>query len=203
MEERDESRALPPRWQRWLVIGVFLATISLWMTTALHGMPSPVVSFLPIVAFAVSGVLTAEDVRKLHWDVLLMLAGGLSLGVGVVETGLAEWIVSGLPAGLGILPLTLALAYLTWLVSNFMSNTAAANILVPLGMTMGAGFEPLAVVPMALAASASMCLPVSTPPNAIAYATGKINSADLLQIGLLIGILAPLLAVLWCFVVFG
>jgi sodium-dependent dicarboxylate transporter 2/3/5 len=127
-----------------------------------------------------------------------MLAGGLSLGVAVAETGLARWFVDALPvADLGMLPLALALAYLTSFVSNFMSNTAAANILVPIGAALAVGFEALVVVPMALSASAAMCLPISTPPNAVAFASGRVSSGDLLRGGLLIGAVAPALSVAW------
>jgi len=187
-----------PRWKRWLVVAVFATTVGLWLTGPLHLIPSPVVSFLPIVAFAVAGVLDAEDIRRLQWDVLLMLAGGLSLGVAVAETGLARWFIETLPvAGLGMLPLALALAYLTSFVSNFMSNTAAANILVPIGAALAVGFEAQVVVPMALSASAAMCLPISTPPNAVAFASGRVSTGELLRGGLLIGALAPALTVAW------
>jgi solute carrier family 13 (sodium-dependent dicarboxylate transporter), member 2/3/5 len=201
--EVAHGRAPLERWKRWWVVLVFVVTVGLWLTGAWHGVPSPVVSFVPIVAFAVVGVLDADDIRRLHWDVLLMLAGGLSLGVGVAETGLAQWLVGVLPVqGLGVVALAMALAYLTALVSNFMSNTAAANILVPIGLALAAGSEAQVVVPMALGASAAMCLPISTPPNAIAFASRKLAAGDFLRGGLVIGVLAPAVAVAWCWLVF-
>ena len=203
LAEPQLERPMLPRWKRWLVAVVFAATVGLWLMGPLHKIPSPVISFLPIVAFAVAGVLDAEGVRRLQWDVLLMLAGGLSLGVAVAETGLASWLVEALPlAGLGMLPLALSLAYLTSFVSNFMSNTAAANILVPIGAALAVGFEAQVVVPMALSASAAMCLPISTPPNAVAFASGRVSTGELLRGGLLIGAVAPALAVAWCFAIY-
>jgi solute carrier family 13 (sodium-dependent dicarboxylate transporter), member 2/3/5 len=187
-----------PLWKQLLVMGVFFVTVALWMTGELHGVPLPVVSFLPISVFAAVGVLEDTDVRGFQWDVLLLVAGGLSLGVAVAESGLARWLVGFVPTGtLGRLGLALVLAFLASGLSNFMSNTAAANILVPLGAALGAEVDPATVVPIALGASAAMCLPISTPPNALAFSTGKVAAREFLGPGLLVGLLAPPLAALW------
>lgn len=187
-----------PRWRQLLVVGVFLATVLLWMTQSLHGIPTTVVSFLPITAFAAFGVLTAEDVRQLQWDVLLLMAGGLALGVAVSDTGLATYLVEALPVeALGAFALALGLAFVTAVLSNVMSNTAATTILVPIGLALAAGAEVEVVAPIALSASAAMCLPISTPPNAIAFASGRIDARDFLRIGALVGFVAPPLLVLW------
>jgi sodium-dependent dicarboxylate transporter 2/3/5 len=197
-----EQVAQLPRWKRWLVVGVFFLTVGLWMTGELHGIPLPVVSFLPVTLFAAAGVLEDRDVRGFQWDVLLLVAGGLSLGVAVAETGLARWLVGFVPADtLGRRALALLLAYLAALLSNFMSNTAAANILVPLGAALGGEVDPSVVVPIALSASAAMCLPISTPPNALVFATGQVPARAFLRPGLLVGLLAPPLSVLWAAVV--
>lgn len=191
-----------PRWKRMLVVGGFFLTVGLWMTGEWHGIPVPVVSFLPITLFAAAGVLEDKDVRGFQWDVLLLVAGGLSLGVAVSETGLARWLVGFVPVDtLGRVTLALLLTYLAAGLSNFMSNTAAANILVPLGAALGGEVDPSMVVPIALGASAAMCLPISTPPNALAYASGQLPAREFLRPGLLVGLLAPPLAVLWAMAV--
>jgi sodium-dependent dicarboxylate transporter 2/3/5 len=191
-------------WQRFLVMGVFSVTVVLWMTEALHGIPTPVVSFLPIVALAVTGVVGSADVRELPWDVLLLLAGGLSLGVGVEASGLAGWVVGQVPAGMGIIALLLVMVGIAVTLSNLMSNTAAASLLVPLGAGL-AGSHPagLVVIPIALACSAAMALPISTPPNALAYASGRLASRDFLGIGLLLGIVGPVVFVCWSWWMMG
>ncbi|HJP33554.1 MAG TPA: SLC13 family permease [Candidatus Latescibacteria bacterium] len=91
----SETRA--PLWQKLEVMIVFTLTICLWLTSSLHGIPSPVISFLPITVFAITGVIGADEIRRLQWDVLLLMAGGLSLGLAVSETGLAAWLVAQLP----------------------------------------------------------------------------------------------------------
>jgi sodium-dependent dicarboxylate transporter 2/3/5 len=187
-----------PMWKRLLVLPVFVLTVLLWMTGPIHQMPTAVVSFIPITLFAITGILTVHEIRRLQWDVLLLLAGGLSLGVAIRETGLALWLVDLLPAEhLSTIALAFTLAYVTTILSNFMSNTAATNILAPIAMALAAGFEAIVVIPLALGASAAMCLPISTPPNAIAYASGRLESRDFIKGGILMGLVGPAVAVLW------
>jgi sodium-dependent dicarboxylate transporter 2/3/5 len=189
----------PSAWRRYLVMIVFTVTVILWMTTGWHRTPTPVVSFWPVVVFAASGVLRPHDIRALQWDVLLLVAGGLSLGAAVTDTGLATWLVELLPtSGVSQVALALGLALSTVVLSNVMSNTAATNVLVPLGIALAPGFEERVAVPIALAASCAMCLPVSTPPNALVFATGEVTARDFLRLGLLLGVLGPLLTVAWC-----
>lgn len=199
---REPPPALP-RWQRWTVLAGFAITVSLWLTGGWHGIPTAVVSFVPIVLFSITGVIRGQDIRTLDWDILILLAGGLSLGVGVSESGLAEW----LAAQLGTLPIppwgmATVFCLLTLVMSNFMSNTAAANILIPIGIaagfSSGGSAEAAAfAIPMALSASAAMCLPISTPPNALAYASGRVRAKDFLLPGAILGLCAVPLAALW------
>lgn len=188
-----------PLWKRVTVVAVFLVTVGLWLTSSLHGIPATVVSFVPICALTTLGVLDAADVRRIPWDVLLLIAGGLALGVAVTDTGLAKWMVAQLPMSkLDAFSLALVLCYATTMLSNLMSNTAATNILVPIALAASVGAQSQTIVPLAIGASAAMCLPISTPPNAIAYGTGEIATKDLLQGGLLMGFLAPPIATAWC-----
>ena len=85
----------------------------------------------------------------------------------------------------------------TLVVGTFMSNTAAANLFLPIGLSSAAIFDaqgglyPIQVaISIALAASMSMALPISTPPNALAYASGEVASRDLARVAFAIGALA-------------
>jgi solute carrier family 13 (sodium-dependent dicarboxylate transporter), member 2/3/5 len=191
-----EPRA--PVWQQGVVVLVFGVTLLLWMFGTA---PASVVAFVPITVLSVTGVIGVAEIRQLRWDVLLLMAGGLSLGVAVTETGLATWLIGILPLhGLGLVGAALAFALLTTVLSNFMSNTAAANILVPLGAAaaIGVGAAPgILPVVIALSASTAMCLPIATPPNAIAYATGDIRSRAFLAPGLTLAVATPLVTVPW------
>ena len=196
--------AILPLWKKILVMLVFVLTIGLWLTTPLHGISTPVISFIPITIFAAVRVIGVSDIRQLPWDVLILLTGGLSLGLAVSSTGLAEWLVGGIPFSSGaIIIAAFIFSYIATVISNFMSNTAASNILVPIGLAAAAGFEPQVVIPIALGASAAMCMPISTPPNALAYASEKLTIRDFLTGGIIIGIIAPIASVIWCVIVFN
>jgi sodium-dependent dicarboxylate transporter 2/3/5 len=200
LSEQAGETSGQPRWHRPVVGVSALAAIVLWMSAGWHGVPAEVVALMPMALFAALGILDERDVRGLSWDVLLLLAGGLTLGVVVADTGLARWLLGALPLeALGARGLAFAVAFAACLLSNFMSNTAAANILVPLAAALAGEANAAAlVIPVALGTSAAMCLPVSTPPNAIAYGTGLITTRDLLELGLVLGLLGPVLVVLWC-----
>jgi solute carrier family 13 (sodium-dependent dicarboxylate transporter), member 2/3/5 len=83
-----------------------------------------------------------------------------------------------------------------------MSNTATATILIPMGIHMMPEHIAQIVVIVGLAASTALFLPVSTPPNAIAYSTGLIKQNEFFPGGLLIGLLGPLLIVLFVAMIF-
>jgi sodium-dependent dicarboxylate transporter 2/3/5 len=194
--EPGVDEIVEPLWKK-LVMGLtLLLTVGLWMTSQWHPIPAAAVSFVPIVLLTTTGVLGAEDMRGLSYDVLFLLAGGMALGNLVVRTGLSAWLVSGLPTeSLGLTGVTLIVCYVTLLLSNLMSNTAAANILVPLGVAMALGSEPRMALPIAMSASAAMCLPIATPPNAMVFANGRLSAKDFVGMGLLVGLITPPLAV--------
>ena len=176
-----------------------LGTIVLWTTSSLHGLPTNVVSFIPICVFTTTGILVTSDIRKLPWEVLLLLGGGLSLGATVQATGLADYLTALLPLeSAPVLLLSLLIALATVVFSNFMSNTAAANVILPVALAAAlSGQEMLLVLPATLAASCAMALPISTPPNAIAYASGHLQFKDFLRFGIAIGVIMPFLLCAW------
>lgn len=176
------------------------ATVLLWLTEPVHGIPSTTVGFLPVVVLLATQVMTGEDLRALQWPVLWLVAGGIALGNGVGASGLDEWLV-GL-VDWGLLPvgvLLLALAGLAWGLSNVISNSATANLLIPialpLALTVGQDLVTVALV-VALSCSLAMLLPISTPPNAIAYATGTVRTPQMAASGLVVGVLGVLLVTL-------
>ena len=190
-----------PSWKKILVITVFLMTILLWLTGPLHHVPTTVVAFIPIVIFTVFRIIDVEDIQEIRWDVIILIIGGLSLGLGVVKTGLDIWIGSQINIdGVNIYLVVLALSGIIVVISNFMSNTAATNILLPLviALTTSMDSELLSfiIISVALSASCAMILPVSTPPNAIAFASGKLNSKDFFGLGIISAIVGPLCIIL-------
>lgn len=191
-----------PSWKKTVVILVFSITVLLWLTSLIHHIPTTVVSLLPIVAFTLFGIIDANDIRKLRWDVIILIIGGLSLGLGVSKSGLDVWFASLVPSeGHSILWIALIFSYVVVVISNFMSNTAATNIMLPIviaiASTVSSDTNQIAVIAVALSASFAMCLPVSTPPNAIVYASEKIQSKDFLKIGLIVAVIGPAIVISW------
>jgi sodium-dependent dicarboxylate transporter 2/3/5 len=171
------------------------------MTDRWHGLPSAVVALLLAVILTATGVFTREDLGRLEWSILILIAGGIALGAGMQLTGLdrlaAQWLPASGGSGLWLL---IALVSATMIIGSFMSNTAAGNLLLPIGLSAAAGtaagLSPVqAALSIALAASLSMVLPVSTPPNAIAYARGEFSTRDMARVALLVGGVAALLIV--------
>lgn len=191
-----------PSWKKSLVIIVFLATVGLWLTGPLHHIPTTVVALLPIVIFTIFGIIDVEDINEIRWDVIILIIGGLSLGLGVSKTGLDTWLGSQISLdGLHILIIGGVFSFIVVLLSNFMSNTAATNILLPLAVALVSSYASqnvvFVVISIALCASCAMLLPVSTPPNAIAFSSGKLKSKDFLILGTILAILGPLLIILF------
>jgi len=191
---RVEEPELPGKRDRVIVAVLSITTVALWMTTPLHGIHVAAISLVPIVGLTMTQVLGAADVRGLPWDTLMLVAGGLSLGAAVVDTGLAERMAQSLEfltvLGVDVLVFA-ALALVTVVLSNFMSNTATVSLVLPVSVALMPGRELETCLIIGLSGSCALLLPVSTPPNAVAYSTGEIQTRDLRPGGILIGLLGP------------
>ncbi len=192
----DESR------QARLFYAVFAATVGLWMLEPVHGVPSTIVGFFPVVVLLATGVFGIEDLKSVQWHVLWLVGGGIALGAGVAATGFDTWLVGLIDWGsLAPTLLIVAIALFALGMSTVISNSATANLLIPIGVSLalsaGVDIEPaLAGVVIAIACSLAMALPVSTPPNAVAYATGFVETKDLAIVGLIVGLVGVTLLVL-------
>jgi sodium-dependent dicarboxylate transporter 2/3/5 len=191
---------LPGMRERVIVSVISLATVGMWMTTPLHGIHVAAISLIPIVGLTMTQVLGAADVRGLPWDTLMLVAGGLSLGAAVVDTGLAAQLATWLEF-LTVLNQDVlvfaALALVTVILSNFMSNTATVSLVLPVAVALVPGRELEMCVILGLSASCALLLPVSTPPNAVAYSTGELHTRDLRPGGILIGLVGPAVIIAW------
>ena len=141
-----------------------------------------------------------EGVKGVEWGTLLLFGGGLAIGGMVFSTGLSEWIgtsltslMGGEPSELGFLTL---FAVTALFLSELTSNTAVANLMGPIAIATAAslGFSPLPVcIVMALCTSLAFMLPVSTPPNAIVYASGYIPITKMIKAGVILDIIGVFL----------
>lgn len=176
---------------KW-VIAITLLTVGLWLTSKLHGVPDSIIALVPVVLFLGTKLLSGHDFGKVRWDVLALIGGGLALGVGMRDSGLDLWMVEQISVG-GLHPMLIMLLFsaLAAGLTTFMSNTATAALLIPVVGSFGLqfGMSTQMVLAVAIISSSAMALPVSTPPNAIAYGSGRIKIRELLAAGGLITLL--------------
>ena len=194
----------------WIVIITFFLTVLLWLTDTLTGINSYTVAMIPFVVFAMTGVITKYDLEEINWSVIWMVAGGFALGYGLNASGLAERAVESIPFG-SFSPLVILIlsGVICYLLSNFISNSATAALLMPIltvvCTAMGdkldvIGGTPTVLIGVAIAASSAMVLPVSTPPNALAFSTNLIHQNDMVKVGIIVGMISMLIGygVLFC-----
>jgi sodium-dependent dicarboxylate transporter 2/3/5 len=187
---------------------ILVGTLVLWLTSGFTGIPVAAVSGVPIVGLTMFSIIQSDEVRALPWDTLMLVAGGLALGLAVQEQGLAQYFVGLIPASdINIYVLYIAFGLLTVVFSNIMSNTATATIFIPIAisLTMSIGASNSITLPMiiGLSASCALLLPVSTPPNAIAFSTGMLKQSDFRLGGVLVGLLGPAVVILWSLLMLG
>lgn len=193
-------------WRSILVYVTFAVTVLLWITDKYTGVNSNVVAMLPVAVFPIAGILTKRDLEEINWSVLWMVAGGFALGVALQETGLAAHMIESIPfdtwppavmiVGSGLICYAMA---------NFISHTATAALLVPIlaivGISMRDVLMPLGgvstlLIGVAIGSSLAMILPISTPPNALAHATGMIEQKDMVKTGVIMGAVGLILGYL-------
>ena len=186
----------------------FAATIILWLCgSSLHNMTSHIVAMIPVAIFCATGIVTREDLKTMSWDVLWLVSGGVALGLALGTTGLSEVLVATIPfQEMGLVAIVIAAALLGTLMSTFMSNTATANLMLPIMAALGVSLAAsgsktgmVLILGVTFACSLAMAMPISTPPNALAHATRYVNTGDLARSGVIIGVVGILLTfgMLW------
>ena len=187
-------------WRTYVIYATLAVTILLWMFEKYTGINSYVVALIPIGVFAITRIIKSSDLKDIDWACLWMVAGGFALGEGMSKTGLAKTLVDAIP--FDNWPAMLVLlggGIICWLLSQFISNSAATALMVPIMVAVGTGMKDALgdfggvgtlLVGVAMAASFAMSLPISTPPNAIAYSTGLIKTKQMFITGMLIGVIS-------------
>lgn len=186
--------------QKYVVWVTFALTIILWVGESLFKVNSNIVAMIPFAVFSATGILKARDLEHINWAVLWMVAGGFALGTALNQTGLASTLIQTIPfASWNAIVVMLVGGFICYFLSNFISNSASANLVVPILIVVGkammgnpafeaVGGVPAMIVGIAIAASLAMCLPVSTPPNALAHSTGMITTKQMATVGIIIGV---------------
>jgi len=191
----------------WVAPGVLALVVGKehpWCETLSSRVPEGVAALIGAVAlFILPGgdgrrVLSWEQAAKIDWGVILLYGGGMALGQLSFSTGLADGLgrsITGLiPEGGGI-TLIAAAALVAAITSEFTSNTASANMVVPVGLALATavGADPLpAALAATFAASLGFMMPVSTPCNAIVYGSGRVPLADMVRAGAILDVAGAL-----------
>jgi solute carrier family 13 (sodium-dependent dicarboxylate transporter), member 2/3/5 len=197
------------------VLAIFIATALLWIfKDAINHLIS--YNLLNDTAIAMMGgislfitpssdnkktLLVWEDVIKLPWGILLLFGGGLNIAMIMENTGIineAGRIIGNFDMG-STLFLVLIATTLASFATEIMSNVALATILIPVIAAVGVAFnfEPaLLVIPVTIACSCAFMMPISTPPNAIVYASGRIKMSEMIKTGIWFNIIASIVIAL-------
>src|SRR5688572_10344713 len=195
--DKDGTDQVDPMQQK-IVIGVMVLTVFLWLTGSVHGITVAAVAAVPLVILTLTRVLTAADIKTLPWDTLFLVAGGLALGTALQATHILDQYVQYLKAiEVPVIMLMIIFAFASNIFANVMSNAATIMILIPIGMTLLTGLEKDLAISVALASSSALFLPISTTANAIVYSTKLLDQKDFRLGGFLVGIIGPILCVLW------
>lgn len=201
-------------WKTYVVWITFIGTILLWATESLTGINSNIVALIPLGVLTMTGIFTKEDIKEINWSVLWLVAGGFALGTALQGTGLAKVLINAIPFGsMSVLLVFLIAGFVCYFLSNFISNSATAALLIPIlivvaegmadpaaannasFMAMGGTYAMISFI--AMCASLAMLFPISTPPNAIAASTGLVETKDMAKVGILIGVIGFTLGFSW------
>ena len=153
--------------------------------------------FLPVNIKTGEMTMTWKDgVEGIEWGTLLLFGGGLAMGSMMYDTGLSAWIGNGLKEALGNNPsewlFVGVFSVAALIMSELTSHTASTNLMAPIaiGAALSLGFSPILVaVGIALASSLGFMMPVSTPPNAIVYASGYVPITKMIKSGFIIDLI--------------
>ena len=193
LSQRDQDKAMGWRAPFALVTMALVIGIS-----ALGMAPIAITALIGAVAMTLAGCLEADEVYDaIDWRIIILLAGLLPLGIAMSQTGAAEFIVAntlGQVSAFGPLVVLAVLYLMALLLTEFMSNAAAAVILTPIGMStaamLGVDATPF-LIAVTFAASTSFATPVGYQTNTMVYSAGGYKFTDFIKVGL------PLNMIFW------
>ena len=151
--------------QKYVVWVTFALTIILWVGESIFKVNSNIVAMIPFAVFSATGILKARHLEHINWAVLWMVAGGFALGTALNQTGLATRLIQIIPfASWNALIVMIVGGLICYFLSNFISNSASANLVVPILVVVGTAMKdnpdfvalggvPAMIVGIAIAAS--------------------------------------------------
>lgn len=202
-----EQPPFPAALEARFTVGIFLLTVLLWVFGAPLGKALGIeadmdtaVALIAIILLGLTRTVCWDDVENSsNWGVLLLFGGGITLSGLMQSSGTSAWLAGGLASGLPngepwlmYLAVALFVVFLTELVSNTASAALLVPLLMPVASAVGASPDTTAVL-IGVAASCAFMLPVATPPNALVFGTGLIPQSAMIRAGLWLNLIAALL----------
>lgn len=143
-------------------------------------------------------LLDWEAASKIPWGVLILVGGGLSLAGAFSATGVDAWLAGNLAflGGMHYLVIVLIIAGVTIFISEMISNTATVALIIPIAASLSGtlGIDPmLLMVPVTVATAYGFMMPVGTPPNAIAFASGYVTAPKMARVGIVLDVIGIML----------
>ncbi len=187
LEEKNKELGVISFEERMIGL-IVLLTIIAWITIGgMVGLAN--IAIVAVVFLFVFKLVSWKDIEDyVNWGVILMYGGAIALGFAMDSTGTAAWVADQTILTWSLTPtlLILAIVVTTILLTEGISNAAVVAVLMPLGISVARtyGIDPK-VLTLAIAVPSGLAymLPMSTPPNAIAYSSGFIGIRDMVKIG--------------------
>ena len=187
-----------PGWSRVFTYSKYIddGTVAIFMALLLF--------ILPADKEFKNRIATKDTVLALPWDLILLFGGGFAIASGFSTSGLDKFIgekftfLQNVPTMLMIFSICIGVTFLTELTSN----TATTEMLLPILASMSVSIKTnplLLMLPATISASYAFMMPVSTPPNAIVFGSGKINIKTMARTGLVLNIIGAILLTLWLY----
>ncbi len=184
----DKEKELGPKAK--IAFAVLIFTIVMWVLLS-NEIGLAVIGIIGAVLLFFTRTLTWEDVEsKVPWGVILLYGGAITLGVNLTKTGAAEWLASQILQHSNSEPMIIIflLITLTIILTEFLSNTVAVAVMLPIGLGLSqsvAGLGALASsLSIALSGGLAFVFVVATPGNLLAYTSGYFSQKDLIKCGL-------------------
>ncbi|MBI1289686.1 DASS family sodium-coupled anion symporter [bacterium] len=180
-----------PGWQRLLPVKDFATDGTVAIAAAL------VLFLIPTAAKSGGMLLAPKSISKVPWDIVLLFGGGFALADAFAKSGLSAWVGGQTEVLRGINPLVMMIliSLLVTFLTELTSNTATAQILLPLfaANAVALGIDPrLLMIPVAVSCSMAFMLPVATPPNAIVFGSGRLQIGDMMRAGLFLNLVGAI-----------
>ncbi len=204
-----EEERKPLSKQEILGLANMLFLVTLWLTEPLHHISSGIAGAIGLLVFFATGVLDVKKhFKKLAWDLMVLFGAGLTLGKALMATGFAEQLLVVLsPVRYMGFTAWFVVGFAAYIVGTFISSHTSASafiapLTIPLGMLIAAGMgipleagAAVATIAAVVSLNNAVALPISTPPSAIVYSTGRVRMRDLVTYGLLYGVIANTLTI--------